>query len=102
MKIEIDLDSLPVDVQERIYLSLRSKFEVLPLTGDALLDKEINFFRDDLENRVRYLLYSVRISTLRDLVSKRRSDLEDLRGFGPRSIAQIEEFLQCRGLSLCE
>src|SRR5450432_3232990 len=105
MQIMINLNALNLKAQKEMYLALKQKFENPPfanevqLTGEALKDLELADFRE-ISTHVFNILKFARIHTVRALIQTSQEDLDVLRGFGKRSMEQVEQFLLERGLSL--
>jgi DNA-directed RNA polymerase subunit alpha len=105
MQIMINLNSLTHEEQKKIYLALKEKFEnhqfakEVEVTSEQLMDMELTEF-EEISTHIFNILKFARIHTVRALIQTSKENLESLRGFGKRSMDQVEQFLQERGLSL--
>ena len=106
MIIALNLYTLSLEKQKEIYLALKEKFENPPfkdppLTADDLLNSELDDYREmNKHTHIFNILKFSGIHTVRQLTQTSKQDLTSLRGFGKRSLEQVEDFLQVRGLSL--
>ena len=99
MEFMIKLEAIGIEDQRAIYKLLKAKFELSEVSQWDRLDAEI----DDISERsgkVFYLLKAHRINTIGDLVKWSREDLQQLRGFGKKSLTYVEQYLREKGLAL--
>ena len=71
--------------------------EQLPKNCDIFA---IKLADEDISVRALNCLRSANIITIGDLVTKHRTDLQNIRHMGKKSIIELEEFLARRGLRL--
>ena len=98
MRITIILDSIPVEEQKAIFLTLKEKFENSSfeptVSLDTFLDLNLWDFTDGLDKRVLRLLKENQIYSLRQIRSFKESDLRKIAGVGSRTVRIIEGLLK--------
>src|SRR5665213_2330475 len=98
MIIPLNLNCLSIQDQKAIYQALKNKFENFPYKaepipqGEELLNMEIADIQW-ISVRLCNLLILAKIRTIRDLTETTKKYLQALHGFGPRSLAEVEEIL---------
>lgn len=104
-KMQDDITSLKKDLAEQLlkYKSIKSKLEQLKEEPELLNHTEI-FHINWLELSVRShnCLKRAGITTVGELTQKTRSELLKIRNLGCRSLKEIEQVLEQKGLSLKE
>ncbi len=101
MKITIDLDCLPINEQQAIYLKLKAKFDTSAMEKQLqnILDLKIWHQSETISDDITGKLVNALIFSVRDLCRCTRSDLK-IKGLDKTSVECIEEFLKGYGLSL--
>jgi len=98
MNFTISLDSIEVQEQKAIYLSLKEKFENMPSEPadsiNTFLDMNLWDFMNGIDKRTSRLLQEHNLYSLRQLRSLKESDLRKIPGVGSRTIRNVEIFLK--------
>ena len=99
MEFTIELSAISAKSQKAIYLALKEKFEPSLRDNSASLDAELWDFCE-ISRKVWHILKMARIHTVGELISWQREELLRLRGFGEKSLRDVEEYLLEKGLCL--
>ena len=99
MEFTIDLSAISLSSQKAIYLALKEKFESSTRDNSVSLDAELWDFCE-ISRKVWHILRMAGIHTVGELITWEKEDLLRLRGFGEKSLRDVEEYLLEKGLCL--